>query len=194
MPEPLSIAELKRKYASDPSSLTVAELQQLRKVQTIAQAQKPPPAPLYIVQRRSQVGEFFGVTTDAVDKWVAKGLPVEGRSRYDLSRIAQWYVSRKSQHDDADAAAVAKEKLGLLRERRLATRQERLARSGELVEAETAQARVMSMCADIRSAILELPGQIAPQLVGKSEGEMTAVLDTAVRGALNGLADKWERT
>lgn len=193
MPEHLSIADLKKKYAADPTSLTVAELQQLRKVQAIAQAQKQS-EPTYMVHRRAEVASFFGCSIETVDRWFAKGAPAEARSLYDLAKIAKWHFGRKAERDGADSTAVTKEKLAFLKERRLGARQDRLAKAARLVDAEEVRGQVMTMWADVRSALLVIPAQAAPRLTGKGEAEIIQVLDADIRSALTSIADSWEQS
>ena len=187
-----SIADLKRRYAADPSSLTVGELQQLHTLQNIAQAQKQH-QPTYIVHSRREVAEFFGRGVAAIDQWAKAGMPAEGRSAYDLSKIAKWRVGRMSDTNPADEAE-KREKLALIKERRLTARQDRLAKGGKLLDAEEVHGRVMTMCTEVQSALLAIPMQVAPRLAGKGEAEIIQILDGDIRSALAAVADNWEQS
>ena len=145
----------------------------------------------FCVTTRREIAGFFGITQQAVDKWLANGMPTGGRSQYDLRAIAQWRISKLQQRSTSgpanEDAALTRARLRRVREQTAKDRQMRLVHAEKLVDADVTYADYGRLVTDFRSAMLAIPGRLTRSLEGKNEAERFALLDGEIRAALNAL-------
>ena len=149
----------------------------------------------YTVSTRREVAAFFGVTQQAIDKWLANGMPTGGRSQYDLQAIAQWRIAKMKEGAPAskDDEAIKKEKLKGVREKNLREEQERLKAARELLPADEVNAEFARMGTEVRTALLAVPARVVKALDGKTDAEKMSLLDSEIRAALAVLANRQEK-
>jgi hypothetical protein len=143
------------------------------------------PKSRFVVARRADIAEFFGVSLDAVDKWRERKMPGEP-SAWDLAVIAKWLRERESalrkrQQSDDPGRRLKSAKASLavleLREQR-----------GLLIRKAEHERYCISLCQILRESFLSLPPTLGIQVEGKSAAEATAIILEGVKDVLSNLA------
>lgn len=148
---------------------------------------------------RAELSAFFGVSLVTVDAWVKAGCPFDERGngtrgsqwKFDTADVAAWRVKRAVEEATGDGV---QDKEALANRKKLAdTRlaELELAKALEQVAPLDQVERALSkVFAEIRAKLGNLPGRVAPRLVGENdERVLKSVLAQEIDAALEVLAD-----
>ena len=141
---------------------------------------------------KAQLAEALGVSVQAVDGWIRRGVPVMERGakgvpwQFRLADVVEWLNERNS----GDSADLAKERALLAREQRLKTNLERRRLEGELVAVDEVESVWSDMVLSMRAKLLGLPTRLAPQLVTMTDRrQIEETIRLVVFEALHELAE-----
>lgn len=126
---------------------------------------------------RAELAAVFGVSLPTVDAWVRAGCPYDvkgqGKGRpwvFDTADVAAWREERARAEGNgeevADAAAYK------LRREKAATLREELALAKDMREVaplEEIERKLARVFAEVRTNLRNIPGRVAPQLLGETD-------------------------
>jgi phage terminase Nu1 subunit (DNA packaging protein) len=148
------------------------------------------------------VAERLKLTPRRVQQLVAEkpeGLPKEGRGRYDIDKVLDWYIARLEKQlacgsDEEGSIAYNRERArdraagADLREIELAERRKQLVAIPDVEKAMT------DLVVATKAAILSVPGRVALSLVGADAGAIREKLEHELEAALTKLSGRQSDT
>ncbi len=134
---------------------------------------------------RAQVASAIGTTRQAVEKWLAKGCPVNDNGTLSLPAVIGWRIEREKTVRKPDQwlekYRKQKAKIARLELQRL---------RGDLVPAGEAEAVIREAVGAAKTSFLAMPRKLAARLVGKEPREIEAEMAEEIREILNKLANR----
>ena len=145
---------------------------------------------------RAELAAIFGVSTNTVTSWTARGCPhvqAGGLGKawtFDTAAVAQWQAQRSpasGQVEDPDERELRKRKLAV----DLAQAELELAKDqGELVNAEEVRREAYTLARTMRDAFQNLPDRLADELAAETDaGAIHHRLETELKSILRQLAE-----
>ncbi|MDD4980686.1 MAG: hypothetical protein PHC54_05410 [Candidatus Omnitrophica bacterium] len=152
------------------------------------------PATPGVVDSREKVAKIFGVAWRTVERWVKDGMPITPDKKYDLLDIRAWREFKKRRNnksgkknnlqdrkDTADATyREYKAKLAEIALKKVI---------GELIPRDIVEKELIQISIGIKRALLALPQQVAPQLVGLEARKIDALLTARIKEVIEAIAD-----
>jgi hypothetical protein len=138
---------------------------------------------------------YTKVTPAAIVRWVQLGCPRNNDKTYNLINVAAWLHSKYAETPrkaSAESDQEKKESIGLKRERRLAVRQERLERKGQLIEKEEFEQECHRRNHMMKSGLLTLSRVLVREIAGRTTPEIQKIIDERVRELLMAYAEGWD--
>lgn len=125
---------------------------------------------------RAQLADFFGIALTTVDVWVKAGCPVQQRGsagvpwEFNSRDIHQWQLDQKVAQATGDKPKEADDvKLRKLLAETEMVELELAKKKGEVVELPLVERALSQAFADVQARLRNLPGRLAPQLLGETE-------------------------
>lgn len=154
---------------------------------------RPDPLPEVALLTKAQLSRFLQVDRETVSDWTRNGCPVQDTpkgERFELQSVMRWLYKRKTtartERSEADARKAKLEAEAKLKELEVAERE------GALVPKATAIAAWRRVASSVRTALVALPGKLAPQMTDlATPAAAQAVLEREVRGVLERLAGEY---
>ena len=115
------------------------------------------------------------LTPSAIGKWVQLGCPRNPDKTYNAMRVLAWHVNERAKiphRPPAESDDVEKEKLAVLRERKLTLRQNRLASAQKLIDRDEVEEGRLRRIHALRSGLLMLSRSLAREIAGKTPAEV----------------------
>ncbi len=137
------------------------------------------------------LARVLGVSDQAVSQWKAAGAPFGADGRVTQAEFRRWELAAVKAQAEAKAAPTSEDEA---RARKLAAEAERaelaLARErGQVVTVADAAAGLAAQCAELRAAVVAMPGRYAADLVGLDDvGAAMLVLRRMQHELLDALA------
>lgn len=167
--EAAEIARIRRKYASG-ASLSRRDIAFFRAYE--ARKEERLRGTHYRTVQQIDLMEMLSVSRRAMLDWEASGMPVARTGRpkqYDLYAILPWLRKRWQEGDDTSGMASAKH--GLLTERMLKTRLERMILEGELIPKADKEAQDVQKLSALRAGLLNMMHALLPVLQSLTQPE-----------------------
>jgi hypothetical protein len=125
----------------------------------------------------------FGVSRQAVHKWLKENMPVESDGSFNIRKIQQWRSERSIKETDGDDF---KKLTGEVKYRLLKLELER--EEGSLISRQQVKDDLGNEILIIKQHFLSLPRQLAPQLFGLEIVEIEKVLEKKIKEIILGFA------
>lgn len=142
---------------------------------------------------KREISRAIGVSLRQIDNLVAEGMPVERDGRRNVYTVdsIRYYVDKKLeqlQRESPGGIQRAQERKALVQAE--LAEMELAKKRGELITVGVAELALVHCLHRLRSSLLPLPGEIAPQLVGlRSRGEGEVKLEGAIHDALRHMVE-----
>jgi phage terminase Nu1 subunit (DNA packaging protein) len=144
------------------------------------------------------VAERLKLTPRRVQQLVAEkpeGLPKEGRGRYDIDKVLDWYIAKlerqlAGESDEEGSIGYNKERA---RDRAAAADLRELSlaeRRGQLIAIPDVEKAMTDLVVSTKAAILSVPGRVALSLVGSDAGAIREKLEHELEAALSKLSGR----
>ena len=152
---------------------------------------KPPRASAVRRLTAAEVAREYGVSDQAVSAWKAAGAPFGSDGRTTLHELRRWELAATKAQAEAKTAPTSEDEA---RARKMAAEAEikelELARlRGQLVTHADAAAGLAAQCAELRAAVVAMPGRYAAECVGLDDvGAAMLVLRRVQHDLLTALA------
>ena len=143
---------------------------------------------------RDSTGRKVTVTPSALTHWVAAGCPRNPDKTYNAIFVLAWLAGERAlvpYKASAESNEEKKENVALKRERRLAVRQARLERQGQLIEREVIEEDQQRRIHAVKGGLLTLERSLAREIVGLPRPQAEAIIKGKVRDLLEGYASGW---
>jgi len=141
-------------------------------------------------------GRKVHVTPAAISNWVSRGnCPRNPDGTYNAIHVLAWLAAEHSRvpyRPNAESDDIEKEKLAVLRERKLTLRQNRLERKGQLVEKEVIEEDQQRRIHALKGGLLTLERSLAREIVGLPRPQAEAIIKAKVHDLLEGYALGWD--
>jgi hypothetical protein len=134
------------------------------------------------------------LTPSAIGKWVHLGCPRSNGKSFNLLEVLAWFVNERAKiphRPPAESDDVEKEKLAVLRERKLTLRQNRLASAQKLIDRDEVEEGRLRRIHALRSGLLMLSRSLAREIAGKTPAEVQKITDEQVNALLEAYAEGW---
>jgi hypothetical protein len=135
------------------------------------------------------------LTPAAIGHWLDAGCPRNADQSYNIVHVCAWLAGKYGQtpyRPSAETDEEKKESIGLKRERRLAVRQARLERKGQLIEKEEFERECHRRNHMMKSGLLTLSRVLAREIEGRSAPEIQKIIEDRVREILMAYAEGWD--
>ena len=119
--------------------------------------------------------------------------PRVGRNQYDMMATVPAYLDFMQSGGHTKSPALSNEHLRLMRARRRKAELQYERMASKLVNADKMRAVMREDYAAVRSIVMDIPADIAPQMVGHDALRMTEILTEHIHAVLNYLADDLPR-
>ena len=135
------------------------------------------------------------LTPAAIGHWVNQGCPRNADKTFNIVHIAAWLHSKYADIPYKASAATdeeKKERIALIRARRLATDQRRKIEAGKFVDREAIREEWLQRLHMIKSGLLALGRVLVSDLRGVPAEKVQAIVDARVRELLIAYAEGWD--
>ncbi|MGD0999484.1 MAG: hypothetical protein ABSA67_02190 [Candidatus Brocadiia bacterium] len=135
------------------------------------------------------------LTPAAIGAWVQKGCPRNPDKTYNVLKVLAWFVNERAEipyRPSAETDEVEKEKLAVLRERKLTLRQNRLADAKQLVDREEVREEWMRRLHSFKSGLVTLARVLVREVVGQPAPVVQKAVDDRVNDVLRAYAEGWD--
>ncbi len=136
---------------------------------------------------QKELAYLLATHRSTISRYEAEGMPKEGRGAYPLKRVLDWLTARRAELAGEKSLTAERTRQVSLRNRILQIQGDCL--RGELTEKGEVLKELSLLYSSIRITILSWVKRLPPLLAGKSERELTEVLNLEVRRVLTDLAN-----
>jgi hypothetical protein len=141
-------------------------------------------------------GQKVHVTPAAISNWVSRdGCPRNPDGTYNAIHVLAWLAGQRARvpyRPNAESDDIEKEKLAVLRERKLTLRQNRLADAKTLVDREEVREEWMRRLHSFKSGLLTLARVLAREVVGQPGPVVQKAVDDRVNDVLRAYSEGWD--
>ena len=135
------------------------------------------------------------LTPAAIGHWVNQGCPRNADKTFNIVHIAAWLHSKYAEIPYKASAATdeeKKERIALIRARRLATDQRRKIEAGKFINREEAHEQWMRQLYEVKSGLLTLSRVLTREVVGQPERIVKQRIEERVNDILWAYANGWD--
>jgi phage terminase Nu1 subunit (DNA packaging protein) len=133
-----------------------------------------------IIVSTNQLADFFEVTRNTISRWNEAGCPKEGRGRWNLKDVYDWYweniaAERAAQESGDESLTEARRKYWWQKARGEEMRNER--ESGRLIPKENVVREWAFRVTQVAEGLSAFSKRLPPLLEGKTQAEMCRILE-----------------
>jgi hypothetical protein len=134
------------------------------------------------------------LTPNAINGWLGAGCPRNSDRSYNVLHVCAWLAEKYGQtpyRPSAETDNEKRERIALMRARRLAADQRRRIEAGKLIDkGEVVREQIRRVHA-VKSGLLSLEKALAHEIVGVPQAQAEAIIAERVQDLLNAYADGW---
>jgi phage terminase Nu1 subunit (DNA packaging protein) len=177
----LHLVEKLAKGKSFTPTLSKSEIRELSSYEL------PPGSPA-VVDTQEKIAKAFGIATRTVERWTREGMPVTPQGTYDLLEIRAWRILRHQKGKKDKKNTIDWDER--YREYKAKMAEITLKKTiGELIPKDIIEKELIQISIGVKRALLALPRQVAPQLVGLEARQIDALLTNRIKEAIQAIAD-----
>lgn len=143
---------------------------------------------------KTEIATLFGVTTEAVNKWMHAGCPDEGKHGRAVQFYAPDVIKWRTQGVETETGQVlnlAAERAKLAKEQADKAAMENAILRGDLVRVSDLETVWAAVAVAVKSKLLSIPTKVAANVAEHmTANEVQELIDKAIREALEELSDK----
>lgn len=138
---------------------------------------------------------FFGVSPQAILKWVRRGAPRNPDRTYSMPKLVQWRCAYLADAIEAarEADDETTELAALRRVKKEMAQLDLEVKRGRLCNRAEAESALGTVLSDLRSQFVSMPAALAPRLEGLATPDIAAALQEAVEERIREAAENYER-
>ena len=146
---------------------------------------------------QTQLGKILGVTQQRVnqlidEKIVFRDESSKGGAVMLIDSLREYYLSKNASKDEGESVNFWRERARNEKAKRELNELKLSRARGELYDADIVESTICESLTNFRNKLLGLPNKLAPQLVGKTAGQINEILTEEIEDVLNELANNLE--
>lgn len=130
------------------------------------------------------VARSLGVSTRTVQYWARDGMPVNSDGTYDILKIQEWRMKKQGHGKKSDLSKKDQADLRFRTAKANLAEMDYKKKMGQLLDKDDVEAGRVERVIVLKKKLLDMPRQLAPQLVGQEIVKIEEILNLRIREAI----------